>query len=101
MPPQPMRLTLDSPLWWPARAAIGDGEVLSLLLAGGLVLLGAVMAIFSPRFADTAVSVAATARSGPSRAARDRISRRFAATGAARARNSCCCGATRGCCRRA
>lgn len=53
---------LDSPLWWPARAAIGDGEVLSLLLAGGLVMLGGVMAIFSPRFADTAVRVAATAR---------------------------------------
>jgi ABC-2 type transport system permease protein len=54
---------LDSPLWWPARAAIGDGMVLSWLMAGGLVLLGAVMAVFSPRFADTVVSVAATARS--------------------------------------
>ena len=54
---------LDSPLWWPARAAIGDGLVLSLLMAGGLVLLGVVMAVFSPRFADTVVSVAATARS--------------------------------------
>jgi len=52
----------DSPLWWPARAAIGDGAALSLLLAGGLVLLGAVMAIFSPRFAGTVVSVTATAR---------------------------------------
>jgi len=52
---------LDSPLWWPARAAIGDGAVLSLLLACGLVLLGAVMAIFSPRFAGTVVSVTATA----------------------------------------
>jgi ABC-2 type transport system permease protein len=51
----------DSPIWWPARAMIGDGEVLPLLLAGGLVLLGAVMAIFSPRFADTAAGVAATA----------------------------------------
>jgi ABC-2 type transport system permease protein len=53
----------DSPLWWPARAAIGDGEVLSWLIAAGLLLLGVVMAIFSPRFADTAVRVAATARS--------------------------------------
>ena len=50
----------DSPLWWPARAAIGDGEVLSLLLAGSLVLLGGVMAVFSPKFADTVVSVSAT-----------------------------------------
>lgn len=51
----------DSPLWWPARAAIGDGEVLSLLLAGSLVLLGGVMAIFSPKFAGTVVSASATA----------------------------------------
>jgi ABC-2 type transport system permease protein len=47
----------DSLLWWPARAALGDAEALLLLLAGSLVMLGAVMAIFSPRFADTAISV--------------------------------------------
>ena len=51
----------DSPLWWPARAAIGDGEVLALLVAFCLVLLGGVMAIFSPRFADTVAHVSATA----------------------------------------
>jgi ABC-2 type transport system permease protein len=50
---------LESPVWWPARAALGDGEALLLLLAGGLVLLGTVMSIFSPRFADTAVNVSA------------------------------------------
>ena len=49
----------DSLLWWPARAALGDSEALLLLLAGSLVMLGAVMAIFSPRFADTAISVSA------------------------------------------
>jgi ABC-2 type transport system permease protein len=49
-----------SPLWWPARAAIGDGEMLSLLLAGSLVLLGGVMAILSPKFAGTVVSASAT-----------------------------------------
>src|SRR5204862_4567361 len=52
---------LDSPLWWPARAAIGDGEMLSLLLAGSLVLLGGVMAVFSPKFAGTVVSASAPA----------------------------------------
>src|SRR5882672_9796087 len=51
----------DSVVWWPARAALGDGEVLLLLLAGSLLLLGTVMAIFSPRFADTIVSVSANA----------------------------------------
>jgi ABC-2 type transport system permease protein len=54
----------DSMLWWPARAALGDGEALLLLLSFGLVLLGTVMAIFSPRFADTAVNAAAYASSG-------------------------------------
>jgi ABC-2 type transport system permease protein len=50
-----------SMIWWPARAALGDGETLLLLLAGGLVLLGAVMAVFSARFADTAIRVSAHA----------------------------------------
>jgi ABC-2 type transport system permease protein len=50
----------DSPLWWPARAAIGDGEVLALLVAFSLVVLGGVMAIFSPKFADTVAHVSAT-----------------------------------------
>ncbi len=52
---------VESFVWWPARAALGDGEVLLLLLAGGLILLGAVMAVFSARFADTAVRVSANA----------------------------------------
>src|SRR6202023_3538989 len=51
----------DSIVWWPARAVLGDTEALLLLLAGSLVLLGAVMAVFSARFADTAVSVSANA----------------------------------------
>jgi ABC-2 type transport system permease protein len=50
-----------SMVWWPARATLGDGEALLLLLAFGLVLLGAVMTIFSPRFADTAARASATA----------------------------------------
>ena len=49
--------------------------VLSLLLAGGLVLLGAVMAIFSPRFAGTVVSATATARPARPRCQSDRVSR--------------------------
>jgi len=50
---------IESVVWWPARAALGDGEALLCLLAGGLVLLGAVMAMLSPRFADTVVGVSA------------------------------------------
>ena len=51
----------DSPLWWPARAALGDGEALALLLAFGFLLLGAVMAGFSARFADTAIRASSIA----------------------------------------
>jgi ABC-2 type transport system permease protein len=50
----------DSIVWWPARAVLGDSEALLLLLAFGLVLLGAVMATFSARFADTAARASAT-----------------------------------------
>jgi ABC-2 type transport system permease protein len=39
----------DSILWWPARAMLGDGEALLCLLAGGLVMLGIIMAVYSPR----------------------------------------------------
>jgi ABC-2 type transport system permease protein len=55
---------LDSIVWWPARAALGDGEALLLLVAGGLMLLGVVMALFSESFADTAVRVSANAAPG-------------------------------------
>jgi ABC-2 type transport system permease protein len=53
----------DSLLWWPARAILGDSEALLLLLAMSLVVLGVVMTIFSPRFADTAISASAYASS--------------------------------------
>src|SRR6266702_2125656 len=49
----------DSLLWWPARAALGDVTALLALLSASLILLGAVMAAFSPRFADTALSASA------------------------------------------
>jgi ABC-2 type transport system permease protein len=51
----------DSIVWWPARATLGDGEALLLLLAFGLMLLGVVMAIFSRQFAETAIRVSANA----------------------------------------
>jgi ABC-2 type transport system permease protein len=82
---------IESVVWWPARAALGDGEALLCLLAGG------VMAMLSPRFADTVVSVPQIPRrpiKPPARRgfARVRGNRRCAG------RNSCCCGAIRGWC---
>jgi len=52
---------VDSIVWWPARAALGDSEALLLLLAAGLVVLGVVMAVFSARFADTAINASSNA----------------------------------------
>ena len=79
---------IESLVWWPARAALGDGEALLFLLAGGLLLLGAVMAIFSARFADTVVRVSVTA---------SQVRRGNRRCGG---RNSCCCVAIPGWCRR-
>jgi ABC-2 type transport system permease protein len=63
----------ESIAWWPARAVTGEVTVLLPLLSVSLILLGVVMAIFSPRFADTATS--ASARAAPGRKASG--SRRF------------------------
>jgi ABC-2 type transport system permease protein len=55
-------------LWWPARAMLGDGLLLLPLLACSLVLLGATMAIFSPRFGNyvAAASPKQAVRAAPS-----------------------------------
>ena len=74
---------IDSMVWWPARAAFGEAQPLLLLLAGGFLLLGAMMAIFSPRFADTAIAVSANCRTGASRLPHHGVSQGLAATGAA------------------
>jgi ABC-2 type transport system permease protein len=52
---------LNSLVWWPARAMLGNSEALLGLLAAGLVMLGTVMAVYSPRFADYVIRVSATA----------------------------------------
>ncbi|TQF40152.1 permease [Bradyrhizobium sp. UNPF46] len=59
---------IDSIWWGPARAVMGDSEALLLLLALALVLLGSVMAMFSHRFADTAIDAAAYGSPGSRRA---------------------------------
>ena len=73
----------NSIVWLPARAALGDAEALLLLLALSLLLLGIVMAIFSPRFADTAIRAAAQGVSSRCRRAHQGVPRRLAPAGAA------------------
>ena len=45
-----------SPIWWPARAAMGDLALLAMVLIACLTLLAAAIAIFSARFGDHVVA---------------------------------------------
>ena len=49
---------VDSLIWWPARAVLGDPLALAAVVAGSLALLGASIAIFSVRFGDHAMAAA-------------------------------------------
>jgi len=61
---------LMSPVWWPARAALGNLGALVALLAGSFVLLVASIAATAPAFANDALTVAglSDARTGRSKA---------------------------------
>jgi len=50
----------DSVLWWPARAALGDGLALAGILAASLLLLAAAIAFVAPRFGDYVIAAAGT-----------------------------------------
>jgi ABC-2 type transport system permease protein len=49
---------IGSIIWWPARAALGDGVALVGVLAVSLALLGAAIAVVVPRFGEYAVAAA-------------------------------------------
>jgi ABC-2 type transport system permease protein len=53
---------LDSLLWLPARAMLGDGAALAAVLAASVLLLGAAIRGFAPRFADHALAAASVAQ---------------------------------------
>ena len=61
---------VDSVVWWPARAILGDTTALAAVVALSLALLGATVAIFAPRFADHAVAAAGVARTTTRQASR-------------------------------
>jgi ABC-2 type transport system permease protein len=52
---------IDSALWYPARAAMGDGLALAFVLGGGLALFLAITARYAPRFADYALTASSRA----------------------------------------
>jgi ABC-2 type transport system permease protein len=55
---------IDSLIWWPARAALGDLTALATVLGVSLAALGAAIMIFSARFGDHAIAASSVAASG-------------------------------------
>jgi ABC-2 type transport system permease protein len=51
-----------SPLWWPARAALGDAAALARVMAVGIALLGGAIAVFSRRFGDHVLAAASVSQ---------------------------------------
>jgi ABC-2 type transport system permease protein len=49
---------VDSFLWWPARAILGDATALVAVLAAGTALLAGAILLFAPRFAHHAIAAA-------------------------------------------
>ena len=75
---------VHSLLWWPARAALGDGMALFAVLAWSLVLLGAVIAVVAPRFGDYAVAAAGVGYSSAGQARQPAAFRSLSPRGALR-----------------
>ncbi len=55
---------IESVVWWPARAVLGDMTALAAVLSGGTLLLAAAIALFSARFGDHATAAAGVSDSG-------------------------------------
>ena len=55
---------IESVVWWPARAVLGDLAALSAVLAIGIALLTAAIAIFSLHFGDHAIAAAGVSDAG-------------------------------------
>jgi ABC-2 type transport system permease protein len=53
---------LDSVVWWPARAMLGDGVALVAVLGASILALAAAIAIFSGRFGEHAVAAQSVAQ---------------------------------------
>jgi ABC-2 type transport system permease protein len=55
---------IDSLVWWPARAILGDLTALFVVFATGLVMLAGAIVAFSARFGEHAVAAAGISDSG-------------------------------------
>jgi ABC-2 type transport system permease protein len=70
---------VDSLVWWPARAALGDPTALAVVLGASLALLGGPIALFSGRFGEHAIAASNVAATGKLQAQRKGFRRRSAA----------------------
>ncbi|TMI98955.1 MAG: permease [Alphaproteobacteria bacterium] len=61
---------VDSLVWLPARAALGNLTALAVVLGGALALLGAAILVFSARFGDHAIAASGVAATGARQAPR-------------------------------
>jgi ABC-2 type transport system permease protein len=57
----------DSPVWWPARAIMGDFRALAGVVMVGIAVLAGTMAIFSGRFGEDALAAASATSAGRQR----------------------------------
>jgi ABC-2 type transport system permease protein len=55
---------IESVVWWPARAVLGDMTALASVLSAGALLLAAAIGLFSARFGDHAIAAAGVSDSG-------------------------------------
>jgi ABC-2 type transport system permease protein len=62
---------LDSIVWWPARAALGDGTALCGVLIASFALLALAIVLVAPRFAAYATAAAGAGRIGIARVRRE------------------------------
>jgi ABC-2 type transport system permease protein len=85
---------IESMVWWPARAVLGDMTALAAVLSAGALLLAATIAVFSARFGDHAIAAAGVSDSGVMqrrwRSGFRRLSPRAGAPSAATTTTSCC-----------
>lgn len=68
---------VNSMFWWPARAALGEGWPLVIVLAASFALLIAIIATVAPRFGDYAVTAAGVGSSSAAEANRSAAFRAF------------------------
>jgi ABC-2 type transport system permease protein len=55
---------IESAVWWPARAVLGDLTALAAVLSAGVLLLGVAIAAFSAHFGDHAIAAAGVSDGG-------------------------------------